>query len=80
MAARTVINPDNPVRRTVDVAMKVTGHGLRRRIFSTAIVQEDVIVNQTKAYLYYLALAKKYDRPETISRLKSDLLSSPVIL
>lgn len=77
--ARTDIDPSVPVRREIALSIKVEGQGTRVRRLSTGIVPEDDVVNKTKAFLYYLATRKQYDRPETTQRIKLDLTRTAIV-
>ena len=77
--ARTDVDPEAEIRRTYQIAIRVDGIGVRRRTFSTAIVQEDDLVNKAKAYLYAMALKRQYNRQDTPRRIRLDLTRTGII-
>lgn len=77
--ARTDIDPEAPVRRTVEFTVCIPKVGSRKRTISSGIVPEDDVVNKTKAYLYCIALGKMWDRRETPLRIRMDLTRSGIV-
>ena len=77
--ARVEIDTELEVRRTFSIVTHIKGVGVRRRTFSTGVVQEDDLVNKAKAYLYSMGLKRRYSRQETPRRIKLDLTRTGLI-
>lgn len=77
--ARTDLDPEAELRRTFTIVTRIKGVGARRRTFSTGVVQEDDVVNKTKAYLYSMGLKRRYNRHDTPRRIRLDLTRTGII-
>jgi len=75
--ARTLVS--GPVREEYVLTTRIPGVGVRTRRFLDGLVAEDVLVNQTRAYLYALALRRTYDRDETPRAVRLELTRSRII-
>lgn len=77
--ARTDVDPEAEIRRTFAIVTRIKGVGARRRTFSTGVVQEDDVVNKSKAYLYSMGLKRRYNRQDTPRRIRLDLTRTGII-
>ena len=77
--ARTDIPTSYEPRQTFVYTVHLPGVGARTRTLADGMVVEDDVVNRSKAYLYAMALSRRYDRDPTPRRIRLDLTRTGII-